>query len=86
MHKTVAEEQMYQFYKTNKTDLPSNISCQRDFIVDALCQGQEISAVFALASQHAESAANQPWPKPAKSSSCHVSQGGPLAVQSPGSH
>lgn len=66
MLKTVAVEQMYQFYKTNKADLPSNIRYQRDFIIDALCQGQEINAVFALASQHAEAAANQLWPKPKK--------------------
>lgn len=66
MLKTVAAEQMYQFYKTNKANLPSNISCQRDFIIDSLSQGHEISVVFTLATQYAEAAASQPWLKPKK--------------------
>lgn len=66
MQKTVAAEQMYQFYKTNKATLPSNISTQRDFIIDALCQDQDITAVFATATQNAEAAALQPWPNPKK--------------------
>lgn len=64
MLKTVAAEQMYQFYKTNKANLPSTISCQRDFIIDSLFQGNEISVVFALATQYAEAAGGQPWLKP----------------------
>lgn len=67
MHKTVAAEQMYQFYKASKNTLPSNISNQRDFIIDALCQDQDITAVFATATQNAEAAALQPWPKTKKS-------------------
>lgn len=36
MLKTDAAGQMYQFYKENKPNLPSNISTQRDFIIAAL--------------------------------------------------
>ncbi len=62
MLKTIASEQMYQFYKANKDNLPSNIRNQRDFIIDCLCQDQEISAVFADATQNAE-AELQTWGK-----------------------
>ena len=66
MLKIVAAEQMYQFYKANKATLPANISSQRDFIIDSLCQGQDIISAFSLATQNAELAAAQPWAKAKK--------------------
>ena len=66
MNQTVAAEQMYQFYKTNKATLPPNISSQRTFIIDALCQGEEIASIFAAATKQAEAASNQSWGNPKK--------------------
>ena len=66
MHQTVAAEKMYQFYKTNNANLPANINHQRDFIIDSLCRGEEITNVFAVATQNAEAAATQPLAMPKK--------------------
>ena len=64
MLKTDAAGQMYQFYKENKPNLPSNISTQRDFIIAALCDGQEIAAAFAAAAQNALLLTEAAWAKP----------------------
>jgi len=66
MPRIVAAEQMYQLYKSTKSNLPANINSQRDFIIDSLCRGEEIAGVFVIATQNAEAAANQLWPKPKK--------------------
>lgn len=66
MHQNTAAEQMYQFYKANKANLPLNINHQRDFIIDSLCHGEEIAGVFAAATQLAEAAAKLTQHKPKK--------------------
>lgn len=66
MHQNIAAEQMYQFYKANKANLPSNINHQRDFIINSLCRGEEIAGVFAAATLHAEAAAKLTQHKPKK--------------------
>ncbi len=64
MHKIDAAGQMYQFYKDNRANLPANISTQRDFIITALCEGQEIAAAFATAAQNALLLTEAAWSKP----------------------
>lgn len=64
MHQINAAGQMYQFYKENKPNLPANISTQRDFIITALCEEQEIAAAFATAAQNALLLTEAAWAKP----------------------
>jgi ribosomal protein L22 len=55
MSQAAAAMQMYEYFKQNRATLPGNISCQREFILKALNNGEEISEVFAQASRNAES-------------------------------
>ena len=67
MEHEVAVVQMYQYYIANKQTLPSNISSQRDFIIDQLKQGMKVDHVFQLATDNAIQIAPPSWPKSKKS-------------------
>lgn len=58
MSQAAAAVQMYEYFKQNRATLPANISCQREFILKALNNGEEISEVFAQAVKNAESVSN----------------------------
>lgn len=66
MEHEVAIAQMYQYYIANKQTLPSNISSQRDFIIDQLKRGMKVDHVFQLATDNAIQIAPPSWPKPEK--------------------
>jgi hypothetical protein len=63
MEQEVAIVTMYQYYMANKQTLPSNISSQREFILNQLSQGKDVSAVFQVAVEKAIEILPPSWKK-----------------------
>lgn len=63
MEQEVAIVTMYQYYMANKQKLPSNISSQREYILNQLSQGQDVDSVFQVAVEKAIEMLPPSWKK-----------------------